>query len=79
MLQEEWSEFNSNTGSWSEQWATNENSEESEERRREEAGLMEVDVGAFALPGDDSFENDSAGQVIQPAWSKQRITHHSRR
>ena len=28
---------------------------------------MEVDVDAFALPGDDSFENDRAGQVIQPA------------
>ena len=66
MLQEGWIEFNSNTG-WSEQWVTNEISEDSEERRREEEGLMEVDVDAFALPGDDSFENDRAGQVIVPA------------
>ena len=63
MLQEGWSEFNSDTG-WSEQWVANEIS--GEERRREEEELMEVDADAFALPGDESFENDRAGQVIVP-------------
>ena len=58
MLQEGWDVYNAETR-WIEQWVI----QDEVRRNRGEVEVTEVPPDAFALPGDDGFENDRAGSI----------------
>ena len=76
LLQEGWDEYNSNTG-WSEQWVDHELATVSNEEEDREGESMEVSADAFALPGDEGFTQDRAGE-FRPGGEQNNLVGHKR-